>query len=451
MPDPIEILQKYAKPVPRYTSYPTAPHFQQGLGEAILPEMIASAANGGRISAYMHIPFCDRLCWFCACHTKQTQRYDPVSAYVGSLINEIGLYRERLSARPALAHLHLGGGSPSLLRQDDFARIAEALEAAFLIDGDTEISIEIDPNDHREDLLAGMKRLGVTRASIGVQDFDPAVQEAINRPQSFEQTRDLLLAVRSLGIASVNIDALYGLPLQTMERLENTIAGVISLSPERVALFGYAHVPWMKKHQTLIREGDLPGPMERFRQAQRAEALLVEAGYIKIGIDHFARADDGLALAAQAGTLGRNFQGYTTDRCETMIPLGASAIGRSPAGYVQNLVPTGQYRTSVDNGKLAAAKGYRFTPDDLLRAHAIERLMCDFEFRFEPIRQRFGSLGHHLVEEAMAIARNDEDGLCETDGEAFRIPLSARPFARIVASWFDAHMRQSAFQYSKAV
>ena len=451
MPDPAEILRKYTKPVPRYTSYPTAPHFQQGLGEAILPEMIAAASDGERISAYMHIPFCDRLCWFCACHTKQTQRYDPVEAYVGSLVNEIGLYRTRFAERPAVAHLHLGGGSPSLLRHGDFARIAEALEAAFAIDAETEISIEIDPNDHGEDLLSGMKRLGVTRASIGVQDFDTAVQEAINRPQSFEQTRDLLAAVRSLGIESVNIDALYGLPLQTMERLESTIAGVISLSPERVALFGYAHVPWMKKHQTLIKESDLPGPLERFRQAQRAEALLTAAGYIKIGIDHFARPDDSLARAAKTGTLGRNFQGYTTDRCETMIPLGASAIGRSPSGYLQNLVPTGQYRTSVDNGKLAVAKGYRFTVDDLLRAHVIERLMCDFEFRFEPLREQFGNLGKSLAEEARAIAQSDNDGLCEADGEAFRIPPQAWPFARIVASWFDAHMRQSAFQYSKAV
>ncbi|MCB1422482.1 MAG: oxygen-independent coproporphyrinogen III oxidase [Nitratireductor sp.] len=451
MPDPEEILKKYARPVPRYTSYPTAPHFQQGLGEAILPETVAAATNGERISAYMHIPFCDRLCWFCACHTKQTQRYDPVAAYVGSLVNEIGLYRNRLSQKPALEHLHLGGGSPSLLKHEDFARIAETLEAAFAIDGKTEISIEIDPNDHGEDLLSGMKRLGVTRASIGVQDFDPVVQQVINRPQSFEQTRDLLLAVRSLGIESVNIDALYGLPMQTMERLENTIACVISLSPERVALFGYAHVPWMKKHQTLIREDDLPGPLERFRQAQRAEALLVEAGYVKIGIDHFARPDDSLARAAQAGTLGRNFQGYTTDRCETMIPLGASAIGRSPSGYLQNLVPTGQYRTSVDNDKLAVAKGYRFTADDLLRAHVIERLMCDFEFRFEQLAEQFGGLGQSLAEEARLIARNDEDGLCEAGDEAFRILPQARPFARIVASWFDAHMRESSFQYSRAV
>lgn len=451
MPDAAQILQKYAKPVPRYTSYPTAPHFNPGIGGAILPEMISAATGGERISAYMHIPFCDRLCWFCACHTKQTQRYDPVQAYVGSLANEMELYRQQFSRKPVLAHLHLGGGSPSLLKHEDFNRIASALEKTFVIDGQTEISMEIDPNDHGEDLLSGMKRLGVTRVSIGVQDFDPVVQEAINRPQSFERTRDLLLAVRSLGIQSVNIDALYGLPLQTIERLENTVGGVVDLLPERVALFGYAHVPWMKKHQTMIREDDLPGTLERFEQAQRAEALLTGAGYVKIGIDHFARPGDGLEKAAREGTLRRNFQGYTTDSCKTMLPLGASAIGRAASGYVQNLVPTGQYRTCIDNGKPAAAKGYRFTPADLIRAHVIERLMCDFEFRFEPLPQRFGAMGHDLVKEAVAIARNDEDGLCEADDVAFRIPLPARPFARIVASWFDAHMRQSAFQYSRAV
>ena len=448
---PEEVFNHYPTAVPRYTSYPTAPHFKSDEDQTILDDFMAEAGSTQRLSVYIHIPFCDRLCWFCACHTRQTNRYEPVASYVNSLIKEIELYRHHFDCKPKLGHLHLGGGSPSLLRAQDFERLHIALNDAFAIDFDTEISLEIDPNDHREDLLEGLKLLGVTRVSIGVQDFDPLVQKAINRPQTFEQTAALLSAVRDVGIRSVNIDALYGLPHQTSARLRQTISKVIDLSPDRLAIFGYAHVPWMKKHQTMIKDEYLPSGIERFYQAELAGNLLEEAGYKKVGIDHFARPDDGLYLAAKSGRLHRNFQGYTTDECKVMLPLGASSIGRFSKGYVQNLVPTGRYKLKIGENSLPVAKSYRFSHQDEARGWLIERLMCDFKVELCTLEERFGLMGQKLSQQALSIADSEQLGLCEVVEGQFRIPENARPYARIVASHFDAHLEQRTFRYSRAV
>lgn len=261
-----DILARYTAPVPRYTSYPTAPHFAEGAGKALFTELLARPQNDNRLSVYIHIPYCDRLCWFCGCHTKQTHQYAPVTAYVDTLVEEIRLLADKTGWRALLGEVHFGGGSPSMLHSEDMIRIRDALGKAFRINSHTQTSVELDPNDHTQDMIAGLKAIGLTRASIGVQDFDPAVQQAINRPQTFEQTRDLVEDLRSTGIASINIDALYGLPLQTMGKLEKTITDVISMAPDRIAMFGYAHVPWVKKHQSMIREEDLP----RFHRTLRA-------------------------------------------------------------------------------------------------------------------------------------------------------------------------------------
>jgi oxygen-independent coproporphyrinogen-3 oxidase len=451
MPDPAHILEKYPKPVPRYTSYPAAPHFRDGQGQPLMKQLLAGLDAHTPVSVYAHIPFCDKLCWFCGCHTRHTLKHAPIEAYIGSLEQEIALLAQHTGQRTPVAQLHLGGGSPSLLTPHDCTRIRTALEGAFTFSPGSEISVEIDPSDVTAQTLEAMQIIGLTRASIGVQDFDETVQRAINRPQSFELTRDVAAQLRQAGIGSLNIDALYGLPLQTRDRLAKTIEKVISIAPDRVALFGYAHVPWMKKHQQMIREDDLPGALERFEQAEMAAAMLCEAGYERIGIDHFAKPADPLAQAARQGRLHRNFQGYVTDSCETLIGLGASSIGRFAGGYVQNIVATGQYQTAVANAHLPAAKGLALTQDDHVRGWMIERLMCDFEIRFDALQARFGSVASGYVEEARSIAATETDGLCEADADGFRIPHDARAFTRIVAARLDAYLNASGARYSRAV
>jgi len=451
MIDPQKILSKFPNSVPRYTSYPTAPHFQEGLGKSLIDKALASIQRDERISIYVHIPYCDRLCWFCGCNTKHTLKYDPVAAYIGSLIDEITLMGEKLDFKPIVGHLHFGGGSPSMVQSADFKRLRSALDKVFSFDDQSEISVEIDPSDVTDDTMNGLKILGLTRASIGVQDFDPRVQAAINRPQTYEQTRDVVERLRSIGIGSLNIDALYGLPLQSEDTVQKTIDQVIALRPDRVALFGYAHVPWMKKHQKLIKEADLPDTMQRFAQCGLAEVALLEAGYEKIGFDHFALKQDSMAIAARSGNLHRNFQGYTTDACKTMLGLGASSIGKFDGGYIQNTVATSQYRACVANGELPAAKGFELSKDDAIRGWMIGRLMCEFEIDLDQLASRYGEMAKPYLEEIQILASQEQDGLCKIAGSKFIVPEHAQPFVRIVAARLDAYLADSNFRYSKAV
>lgn len=449
--NPDAILAKFPQSLPRYTSYPPANHFQPMGGLALRDDFAAAVDAAPAVSAYIHIPYCDRLCWFCGCHTKQTLRYDPVRTYITSLIAEIGLWQKKLTRRPRLSRLHLGGGSPSLLQPDDLVRLRAALDETFVIDGDTEISIELDPSDIRDGSIEALLTFGMTRASIGVQDFDPAVQAAINRPQGYDITRSLVVQLRAAGVRSINIDALYGLPLQTMERLQKTIAQVIEIRPDRIALFGYAHVPWMKTHQKMIRDEDLPDTRERYAQARMAAAMIAEAGYESLGIDHFALPTDSLAIAAQEGRLNRNFQGYTDDRAEILLPLGPSSIGRFADGYVQNEPATGQYIAKVSAGDIPFTRGIALTADDKMRGWVIERLMCDYAFCFTELAERFGPRSQGIVELAERMAHDDKDGFCEVSDGLFKIEPAAWPFARIVAARFDAWLELAPRQYSKAV
>lgn len=449
--NPETVLAKYPQSLPRYTSYPPANHFQPTGGLALRDDFIKAVDAAPAVSAYIHIPYCDRLCWFCGCHTKQTLRYDPVRTYITALIAEVGLWQKKLTRRPRLSRLHLGGGSPSLLQPEDLKRLRAALDAAFVIDGDTEISIELDPSDIREGSIAALIDFGLTRASIGVQDFDPVVQEAINRPQGYDVTKSLVVALRAAGLKSINIDALYGLPLQNMERLKKTIAQVIEIAPDRIALFGYAHVPWIKPHQKLIKDEDLPNTSERFAQARMAASMIKEAGYDALGIDHFALPTDNLAIAANEGRLNRNFQGYTDDEADILLPLGPSSIGRFADGYVQNEPATGQYMAKVQAGDIPFTRGIGLTADDKMRGWVIERLMCDYAFGFSELTERFGNRSQGLVELAERIAHEDKDGLCEVSDGLFKIEPDAWPFARMVAARFDAWLELAPRQYSKAV
>jgi oxygen-independent coproporphyrinogen-3 oxidase len=445
------LLAKYSGAVPRYTSYPTAPHFHEGIGNDQYGQWLKDLPHDTSLSLYVHIPYCDRLCWFCACHTRHTLKYEPVSKYLSSLAREIDAVAARVPRTARVTALHLGGGSPTMLQPKDMVDLAGHLKRAFKFAANAEISVEMDPNDLDEGRYDALAAIGMTRASLGVQDFEPKVQQAINRIQTFEQTRSVVEAVRARGVRSVNCDILYGLPYQTVETVERTVNDILSLDPDRIALFGYAHVPWMKKHQTMIDEAILPDVRERYAQMTKAAERLVNAGYEPIGIDHFAKPADSLAVAKREGRLHRNFQGYTQDSADALIGLGASSISRLPQGYVQNVVATGSYQRMVGDGGLAAVRGIALTQEDRLRAYAIERIMCDFSFSFADVRRLFPDLAETIIAEARSFAANNRDGICCADLSGFHVAPAGRPVCRSIAAVFDTYLNNGRGRHSIAV
>lgn len=446
-----ELIERYAKPVPRYTSYPTAPHFTPDIDAREYRSWLEAIEAATPLSLYAHIPFCDRLCWFCGCTTKQVQRYDPVEVYLDSLCAEIAHAGDAVTGQAPVRALHFGGGSPTMLKAGDINLLGDTLRAHFSFAADAEISVEMDPNDMTEDRFDAYAAIGMTRASLGVQDFDPAVQKAINREQTVEQTRSVVDGVRRRGVHSVNLDILYGLPHQTVDSIERTVRACLDMDPDRIALFGYAHVPWMKKHQTMIDETVLPGLVERFRQQDHAAAMLRDAGFVAIGFDHFAKPSDSMARAATAGTLKRNFQGYTTDDAPVLIGLGASAIGQMPQGYVQNSPASGDYQRRIANDGFATVRGVRLTDEDIMRRAVIEKLMCDFAFTGDWVRDTFGQQASRIIAEADSLVASDRDGLFARDGGTYHVTETGRPFVRVVAAHFDAYLHKGVARHSAAV
>mgnify|MGYP000867925398 FL=1 len=445
------LLAKYSGSVPRYTSYPTAPHFHEGVDCGKYAQWLGELGAGHDLSLYVHIPYCDRLCWFCACHTKHTLKYEPITSYLASLKKEIAKVGALVSRDAKVTAVHFGGGSPTMVKPEDLTDLMAAFRAAFDFKDDVEISVEMDPNDLDEARYDALAAIGMTRASLGVQDFDPKVQKTINRIQTFEQTKSVVDAVRARGVHSVNCDILYGLPYQTMETLESTVNDIVSLSPDRIALFGYAHVPWMKKHQTMIPEEALPGVEMRFAQMTRAAEMLLAAGYEPIGIDHFARPDDRLAIAARTGKLRRNFQGYTDDAAEALIGFGASSIGQLPQGYVQNMPATGEYQRMADADGLTVVRGIALSEDDRLRSMVIEQIMCRFAFSFAAVRDAFPAIGETVIGEARQFAASNPDRICEIVGDEFRLTEAGKPFARSIAAVFDSYLATGKGRHSIAV
>ncbi|MCY0095872.1 oxygen-independent coproporphyrinogen III oxidase [Hoeflea ulvae] len=446
-----EFVRKHGGPAPRYTSYPTAPHFHAGIDGNVYARWLGKLKPEQTLSLYIHVPWCDRLCWFCGCNTKQTLKYEPLKTYLAALEHEIETISGLIDPGCRVTALHLGGGSPTMLRPDDIVALNEALRSRFNFQADAEISVEMDPNDLTDDRYDALAEIGMTRASIGVQDFDEKVQQAINREQSFEQTRDVVEQVRARGVRSVNCDVLYGLPHQTRRTIDRTIEQVLTLAPDRIALFGYAHVPWMKANQKMIDEAALPDITERFAQMNRAASALTSAGYTAIGIDHFALPGDSLAVAAASGAMRRNFQGYTSDTADALIGMGASSIGQLPQGYVQNQPSTGEYQRQVKQGRLPVVRGFELSTDDRIRARIIELLMCDFAFSFATIRHEFGGDAEAVLDEAEYLASCDTDGMIEFNGGLFQVTAKGQPFVRSVASAFDSYFGAGAARHSLAV
>jgi oxygen-independent coproporphyrinogen-3 oxidase len=418
---------------PRYTSYPPATQFTDAVGPDLAETWLARIPEGEAVSLYAHIPFCRRLCWFCACRTQGTKTDAPLSPYLDALLDEAAIVAGKV-APLRTQHLHLGGGTPTILPPPLIERLFEGLLARFPATADAEISVEVDPTEQDGPRLDALAAAGVNRASVGIQDFEQIVQDSIGRPQTPDQTREVVEGLRARGIARVNFDLLYGLPHQTAETLGRTLDMVLELGPDRLALYGYAHVPWASKRQVMIDGNALPGGRERLALAEMAATRLTGAGFVQIGIDHFARPDDPMALAARNGTLRRNFQGYTTDTARTLIGLGASAISRLPGGHAQNAARTADWRSRVRQDRLATARGHAMTPEDEFRSRMIERLLCDFHLdpagfdRPEAVRRHTAAIRAAWPD---AVARND-------DG-AITIRPEQRHLARLIAMEIDAY------------
>ena len=446
-----ELIARYDRPLPRYTSYPTAPHFHGGITAADYAGWLEGLPADAPLSLYLHIPFCDSLCWFCGCHTKVVRRYAPVAAYVALLLTEIDLVAARLGPGRQIGHLHFGGGSPTLLSADAVGCIFGRLRDHLGFTADAEIAVEIDPRDLKPETVEAFAAAGLNRASIGVQDINEEVQKAINRIQSFETTAEAVGALRAAGVTSINLDLMYGLPHQSLERVLATVDAMLTLEPDRIALFGYAHVPHMKRHQRLIPEEALPGAEERLTQAEAAAERLVAAGYQRIGLDHFARADDPMAQVHGAGELRRNFQGYTTDPTDALIGLGLSAIGSLPQGYVQNTTDIQEYRAALLDDRLPVARGLALSDDDRLRRTVIERIMCDLVVDLDDLPGAVQDFGAELAD----LAPLQADGLVELDGRTIRVTERGRPLVRNVAAVFDSYLGKASgagqVRHSRAV
>ncbi|MGH1367727.1 MAG: oxygen-independent coproporphyrinogen III oxidase [Maritimibacter sp.] len=435
--------------VPRYTSYPTAPHFKSGVGEATVFNWISAITPGAKVSVYVHVPFCRRLCWFCACRTQGTSTAGPVEAYVQTVKRELALVKAQLPEGVTIEHLHWGGGTPTLLEPAMISELASAVFDMAPLAKNAQFSVEIDPNEIDEARLIALAKAGMNRASIGVQDFDPMIQEVIGRPQSYDITKAAVDGLRTQGITSLNVDLLYGLPHQTGARISDSVQKVLSLGPDRIALFGYAHVPWMARRQTLIPTEALPGPEDRLALYNTARDLFVMDGFEEIGIDHFALPTDGLSVAHKAGTMRRNFQGYTEDSSQVLMGFGASSISRYPQGFAQNEPSTSKYQEAVRADRLAISKGHVFGGEDVLRARIIEALLCDFAADLPAIASEVGARANDAL--ILADGLNDAlPGVTTLINGRLTILDHARPLARIIARYFDAYEMNSA-GHSQAV
>ncbi len=448
-PDKRLPLKYLDRRLPRYTSYPTAVQFRPDVGAATYASWLEALPPEIPVSLYLHVPFCAELCRYCGCNTTVVRRYAPIEAYVELIEREI-VEVGALTGRRAATSLHFGGGTPTMLSLPHFAEVMATITRHFAIEADAETAVEIDPRTLSRGYALGLVQNGIRRASLGVQDFDPRVQETVGRLQSFAQTARVVDWLRDAGIEGINLDLMYGLPYQTEASIAATIAEALRLEPDRIALFGYAHVPWMKRHQKLIPEDALPDTVERFAQSTIAADILTGAGYVPIGLDHFAKPDDPMARRQKAGKLRRNFQGYTTDDAAALLGFGTSAIGALPQGYVQNAATTADYRDAIAAGRLASVRGRALSDEDRLRRDIIVRLMCDLEVDLGAIAAQWSVSLDHFAAELAALETYADEGLVERDDDRIRVPERARPYVRLICAVFDQYLAGDEARYSRA-
>jgi len=442
-----DIVRRYARlQVPRYTSYPTAAEFTTDVGATDQRRWLDGMDTGEAVSLYLHVPYCRELCLYCGCNTKKAVRDDVIEAYRKALEREIALIGEVTSGKARIARLHWGGGTPSILGSDGLASVMEALRNCFVFEAGFEHAIELDPRYVTPVLAAGLKALGINRASLGVQDVNPLVQAAIGRWQPMQDVAAAVSHLRANGIRNLNFDLIYGLPLQTIASLRKTCEIVATLSPDRIACYGYAHMPRLKANQRRIDESTLPGVEERIDQAEIIAEEFLRHGFQKIGIDHFAKPDDALARAAASGRLCRDFQGYTDDGRETLIGLGASSISRFPDGYVQNISDVPSYVRAISSGRLAASRGCRLDASERQRARTIESLMCEFRADLDATAPEMA-----FDEEIALLQPLIRDGLVQIEGRVVKATDAGRSVVRVIAAVFDPHTRANTARFSKAV
>jgi oxygen-independent coproporphyrinogen-3 oxidase len=440
----LALLQKYDRPGPRYTSYPTAPQFTEAFGPAdFRQEIVASNSNGKLtdLSLYFHIPFCDTLCYFCGCHMLITHNRNRIDEYVDYLRREIALVSRMQKTGRRVAQVHWGGGTPTYLSPQQITRLTDAIHHHFELTADAEVSVEIDPRGLTREHLTALRQGGFNRASLGVQDFNPAVQQAVNRVQTYEETRWAVDTLRELGFNSINLDLIYGLPFQTEDSFDRTLDLIIGMNADRLAVFNYAHVPWMKKHQQVIKPETLPKPEEKLRILKRTIEKLGEAGYVYIGMDHFAKPDDELAVAQKAKTLYRNFQGYSTRAGCDLYAFGISGISQLQNVYAQNLKDIPPYYQRLNNRQLPTSRGYKLTADDHLRRHVISRLMCDMMLDKREVEKKFAIVFDDYFAEALTqLEEFRRDDLLRLEADTIEITPAGRLFIRNIAMAFDAYL-----------
>ena len=445
-----DIIARYGNArLPRYTSYPTAPKFSTGIGSIDYGNWIKQIGLG-TTSLYLHIPFCRSMCWYCGCHTTITEKDSPILDYLVVMRSEIKMVASRSEHLLDVREIHFGGGTPTIIQPDEFLGLMALVRKHYAVHPKSNISVEIDPRTLTTEMAVALGEAGVTRASLGVQSFDPVVQKAINRIQSEETTARSVEVLRMNGISGINFDLIYGLPHQTVSSCQETVSAAVAMRPDRFAVFGYAHIPTFKKHQRLIDVKALPVAQARHEQAEAIAENLVAAGYRRIGLDHFALPEDELSIATDHGLLRRNFQGYTTDNCDALIGFGASAIGRLANGYVQNEVPPGLYARKIAAGELPIAKGYDLSAEDRLRAHVIERLMCDFCVDLPSISSQHGFPADFLTATNTALQQMATDGLISLENGKVRLDGVYRFLVRTVAATFDSYLAESQRTFSKA-
>ncbi|MCE5388477.1 MAG: oxygen-independent coproporphyrinogen III oxidase [Acidithiobacillus sp.] len=450
-----ELIARYDRPGPRYTSYPTAPQFQSDFTEAELRRELRASNDGNRpLSLYVHIPFCEHLCFYCACTKIVTRHREWGGPYVDRVEQEMLLWRRDLDASRPVVQLHLGGGTPSFLLRADLERLLDAFHRHFhLLDDDRgEYGIEIDPRALEPGTLSLLRQAGWNRLSMGVQDLDEAVQKAVHREQTLERTAEIIAEARSLGFASISLDLIYGLPLQSPQSFSQTLAAIIALRPDRLSLFNYAHLPERFPPQRRIRTDDLPSPAQKLIILQESIAALAAAGYRYIGMDHFALPEDELSLAQDRGDLYRNFQGYSTHASADLVAMGMSAISSVGRVYSQNHKELGTWEKAVDAGHLAVERGLLLTEDDLLRRELITRIICDFRLDIPTLEQRFGiEFWHYFAESRPRLEELERDGLIAWQEKELLVTERGRLLVRHVCMAFDAYLGQSKTTFSRII
>lgn len=438
----LDLVKKYNVAGPRYTSYPPATKFtDQVTVDQVRENIRRNNATARDVSLYFHLPFCETLCWFCGCTTVITADYSKSATYVEYLGREMAAMQPLLHPDRRAVQLHFGGGSPTFCRPEHLRRLGDLIRQHFQLAPDIEAGVEVDPRRLTRDHLVALREIGFNRASMGVQDNNPEVQKAVHRIQPLELTAQAVAWVRETGFTSLNIDLIYGLPHQTPASFERTLDEIIALQADRFAVFSYAHVPWMKPAQKIVQAKVLPTPEVKFELLKLTIEKLADAGYLYIGMDHFARATDELAVAQKAGTLQRNFQGYSTRGGADIYAFGMSSISQADATYWQNLKDLPAYYAAVEAGELPYARGYVLTADDLIRRETIMQIMCNLGVDFAAMSARLGiDFREYFAKELASLADLEADGLIEQTDSGLRVTDIGRLLVRIIAMRFDAYL-----------